>query len=486
MHFEKKRIGEAVKQRELELEDIQEPVFSVKKSMKHVLKDKSYSKYFKKTQGVWKRFLLIPILIVAFFFIVQGMFTLYSYSSDKSFLQKVFTPIIEELEKDDNGFVNILLVGHGGGNHDGPDLTDSMIVASIDTEKKSVVMLSVPRDFWVSTNQFGESRINELYRNAKLRLEGKFGLAEDLASDEAMNVLMKELELITEIKIPYYAQIDFQGLVDVVNKLGGIPIEVEENIYDEKYPDGNWGFETFDLKAGSHVLDGETALKYSRSRHGSSDFNRAGRQQEVIQAVKDTALSAGVLSSPRKIQGLFNVIQKHFRTNLSVKELVSLAIIGSKVNRDSLFSAVLNDDWNSRGGFLGTPPRVDYGGAFVLIPYSGFGNLSRIHIFTSLLFQYRELQFEKFEVLNGTQLGGLASKAAKRLDRYGINVSSVGNIRGKEYYKDSELWVYKNYALIEKIEPLLQEIFDIKIINKEGVYVETDVIGTFIIGTRYK
>lgn len=472
MDFETKKIGNSPQQGMLNLEERKEKKFGFGRKLKKF--------------GKWHYIVLLPIFAICISLVFYVLYSVYAYSSDKSFMEKIFQPVMSSVEKDANGLVNVLIIGQGGGGHDGPELTDTMIVASIDLEKKNVVMLSVPRDFWVETKQFGGSRINEVYRNVKNYLETRFDTSEDIAHEEAMRLLISELENVVNISIPYYARIDFDGFTKLIDKLGGIEVEVEKNIYDETYPDGNWGYELFELKKGIQLLNGETALKYSRSRHGSSDFDRAKRQQQVIQAAKDKALSLGVLTSPRKITQLYGVINEHFYTNFSLKELLSLAIVGAQFERSSLSSSVLNDDWNSRGGFLGTPPRADYGGAYVLIPYSGFENFERIHIFTKLLFQFRNIQFSNFEVLNGTQRSGLATRAAQRLERYGFTVASIANTPKGENYEQSELWLYDANSSILEALPLIQEIFPVKIIDKVGYYEETDVAATFVIGKDYK
>ncbi|MBT4937061.1 LCP family protein [Candidatus Peregrinibacteria bacterium] len=472
MDFETKQIGVTSKQSTLNLEERKERKIGFGRKIKKF--------------GKWHYIVLLPIFAVCVSLVFYVIFSVYAYSSDKSFMEKIFKPVMSSIERDENGFVNILLVGQGGRGHDGPELTDTMIVASIDFEKKNIVMLSVPRDFWVDTKQFGGSRINEVYRNVKNYLETRFNTSEDIAREEAMRLLISELENVVDIQIPYYARIDFDGFMQVINRLEGIEVEVEKDIYDETYPDGNWGYELFELKQGIQTLDGETALKYSRSRHDSSDFDRAKRQQNVIQAVKDKALSLGVLTSPRKITQLYKVVNEHFYSNFTLKELLSLAVMGAQFDRADLSNSVLNDDWNSKGGFLGTPPRADYGGAYVLIPYSGFENFERIHIFTKFLFQFRDIQFSKFEVLNGTTRSGLATRAAQRLERYGFSISSVGNTSNKESYKESELWIYDAESSILNALPFVQEIFSVKVVNKVGYYEEADVAATFVIGEDYK
>lgn len=76
--------------------------------------------------------------------------------------------------------------------------------------------------------------------------------------------------------------IDFAGFKDIINILGGISIDVPESILDREYPDNNWGYMTFQVQKGLQNFDGDTALKYARSRHSTSDFDRSNRQQLII------------------------------------------------------------------------------------------------------------------------------------------------------------------------------------------------------------
>ncbi|PCI24033.1 hypothetical protein COB57_06160, partial [Candidatus Peregrinibacteria bacterium] len=426
------------------------------------------------------------IFFFAFILITQSSFYIYDYINQKNFLAEIFEPVKSDLITDEFGNINILLIGHGGGSHDGPNLTDSMIIASINPQQKNVMMLSIPRDFWVENKYSGGSRINEIYRNVKRKLEKNFQFTPESASQEAIRILQEKIGEITSMDIPYHAKINFSGFIDIINTLGGIEIVNDKSIYDEAYPDGNWGIETFSLKKGPHTLDGSTALKFARSRHNSSDFERAGRQQKVIQAIKDKTLSMGILTSPRKMKNLFSVFEKNFESNLSYYELLTIGFIGADIQKDNMFSAVLNDNYPSAGGFLVTPPRPEYGGAFVLIPYSGEKDYSRIHIFSSLFFHYRSLQNMSFEMLNGSSIPGKARQAASRMERYGLPIASIGNNKEDRVVEETELWLYQEIPNQADFITQIEKIFPVKVIDMSGIYEEIDVTGSFIIGKNFK
>lgn len=383
-------------------------------------------------------------LAVIGIFVVYQVFT-FSYAFIKDFeIKDVLFSFGEELKTDENGYTNILLLGKGGGEHDGPELTDTIIVASYDTKTNSVSMLSIPRDFYVRTEYYGSSRINEVVRNVKNRLIYRNKYEPEEARMEGIKIMENKIEELVELDLHYYATIDFNGFKAIVDALDGIDVVVENDIKDTTYPaDTGWGYQTFEITEGPQHLDGDTALKYARSRHTTSDFDRAKRQQSVIQAIKEKALEVKTLTSPTKIKKLFNSISDNFQTDLSIGEIITLAKVASKIDKNNMISKVLTDDPNQEGGFLATPPRDQYGGAFVLIPYSG--DLEEIHTFTRLIFKSREIYLEKanIEIQNGTYYGGIAGKAATQLERYGFFISDITNTENDEKFENSKI-ILKN------------------------------------------
>ena len=132
---------------------------------------------------------------------------------------------------------------------------------------------------------------------------------------------------------------------------------------DTQYPDNNWGYETFKVKKGKQVFDGKTALKYARSRHSTSDFDRSIRQQLIIRAIKDRLLSLGTLGNPVKLKALYDAVSSNVRTDMPVSEIVALALFAKGLPSDRILSFNLNDTCFQsvsecdRGGILYTPAR---------------------------------------------------------------------------------------------------------------------------------
>ncbi len=325
----------------------------------------------------------------------------------------------KSLQTDSNGRTNILLAGIGGEGHDGGELTDTIMVASIDDNTKLVSLLSIPRDTYVKTDQFPEGeRINQIYVLGKNAVNSATGMKD----------LENVISGITGLQINYYAKVDFAGFTKIVDSLGGVDVNVEKDIYDPFYPLGETThYQTFSIKAGPQHLDGATALKYARSRETTSDFDRARRQQELMTAIKDKAFSLNILTDPGKIQAIYDSIKDSIETNLNVDEIIELAKISKDFTKDNIFSHVLSDNQSSCGGFLYQPARDFFGGAFVLLPAGK--NYDSIHEMTDLIFNHEDVMKDDtpIQVLNGTKTGNIAGDVTDYLSRDCFNVVYYGN-----------------------------------------------------------
>lgn len=109
------------------------------------------------------------------------------------------------------------------------------------------------------------------------------------------------------------------------------------------YPDNNYGYQVFRINAGKQVLDGKTALKYVRSRHSTSDFDRSLRQQLILQAIRDKIFSVDTLTSPSKIQDLYDALKEHVWTDLDVSDLGFFALRAKSIARDAIYSTNINE-----------------------------------------------------------------------------------------------------------------------------------------------
>lgn len=331
-----------------------------------------------------------------------------------------------ELKKDENGFTNLVLLGDGGHVRDGADLIDTIMVASIDYESGAVSLMSFPRDYYlryIDHREYADRKINELYRDFK----------KTLGEEEAYEVFMDVLGDLSNLEIHYYARVDFNAFVEVVDGLGGITVDVQQAISDPYYPnETDNGYTLFEVEAGPQEMDGETALKFARSRKTTSDFDRAARQQLVLQAIKAKALSSEVMASPRTIKKLYNTVSRNMNTNMALRDLIALASFAKDFDSSNMVMKVLHDDPSKDGGFLYTPERQYYNGQFVLVPDGN--SLDYIHRYADLIFLQRDVLINprKIELLNATKAPGIARTSAFLLERFGFNIVNLDNLFDKE------------------------------------------------------
>jgi hypothetical protein len=200
---------------------------------------------------------------------------------------------------------------------------------------------------------------------------------------------------------------------------------VPEDIVDPYYPDDNYGFQTFIVRKGIQEFDGETALKYARSRKTSSDYSRAKRQQDLLFAIKEKAKESGDLFSPTRLKTFYQTFSDNVVTDLGLPQLLELGKIAAGVDYDGLVSAVLNDEPTNRGGLLYAPAREFYNGQFVLLPL----DLKDTRKFIELTLITPEILLENAQiaVLNGSRVTGLANQVAQRLRRLGFHVIETDN-----------------------------------------------------------
>lgn len=344
-----------------------------------------------------------------------------------------------DLPTDENGFTNFLLLGAGDKDHDGVDLTDTVMIVSLDPwDTESAILLSLPRDLYVlKSEKMGTGRVNELYRNYKNKMR-RDGILHADASLASMKELAAELGRHLGIQIHHVGKVDFTAFVDVVNTLGGVDIDVPYDIVDLEYPGPNYSFEPFEIRKGPQHIDGETALKYARSRHTTSDFGRSARQQQLLQALAEKAKNEGIASSPGKISALLKILSDHVETTMSFAEILGAARLGDQIDRKKMISMTLNIETGIDtpfvvpGGFLYTPPRDEFAGAAVLLPVSipEFPvTWKQIQAFVRLLLHNRGMILSKpqLQILNGGAKTGAARLLGNELMRYGFENVEMDN-----------------------------------------------------------
>lgn len=206
--------------------------------------------------------------------------------------------------------------------NDAPNLTDTIILAKINKDKKNVSLLSIQRDLYVNyaTNPNEKEwtgKINSVYPHYLWRLKDE---------TQAMHKLAEKVKDITWEETDYFVNVDFAWFKKIIDTLGWVEIDVKESFVDRTYPDWNWWYKTISFKKWLQTMDWEKALEYSRSRHSTSDFDRSLRQQQVIQAVKNKIMSSYTINSPAKVTELYNIFKENIFTDVSINDAITLAL----------------------------------------------------------------------------------------------------------------------------------------------------------------
>lgn len=281
-----------------------------------------------------------------------------------SFFQKIKMAFVgafgggEILIGENLGQVNVLLLGIGGEGHEGPYLTDTIMLAQIKPDSGDVSLTSIPRDLLAALpNNLGRRKINAAFA------EG-YNRRKDYA--EAGKWARETAEKITGMKIPYFAVIDFSGFEKAINKIGGLNIYVENSFSDNMFPNEKLGYlPTQTFNTGWEQMDGQRALIFARSRHGNnnegSDFARSQRQEKIISAFKTKLLGLNLITDIGKINNLLNNFADHFHTNINPGELFRLyGIIRDKSNQK-----ILSLSLDEETGII-CPKILEENGAWVL------------------------------------------------------------------------------------------------------------------------
>jgi len=377
-----------------------------------------------------KKLITIALVFVGIYFIYFAVKTVDFYKTIyKQGGSKGPSSIVEEVKTE----YNILLLGYGGFDatgkpHDGPYLTDSLMIAHIDTKKNTVSLISLPRDIWVKlptkSKEIFHSKINSLYQislnptNYPDVLIGKEG---------SPDLLIQGIKTVTGLTIDNYLAIDFAGFEKAIDSLGGVDVDVQKTFDDYEYPladketdlcekDAEFeqvkkfmepGFSEDEKKKlfsekpeleiffknitenpkeafpcryehlhfgkGVTHMNGATALKYVRSRHSlqdGSDFGRAARQQQFVKAVKDKLISVGMVT---KVFGLMNELKAHVQTDTTVVEMKKFLSEAPDAAQYKFIHIQMSDTDYLKSSYS------DYGG-YILIPRTGEDNWKEIQM----------------------------------------------------------------------------------------------------------
>ncbi len=249
--------------------------------------------------------------------------------------------------------INVLILGiDERSDQQGPWRTDTMILCSLDPVSQTVAMLSIPRDLWVplppGLQYSHDDRINTAHFWGDYY--GYPGGGPALAK--------RTVQYNLGVPVQYYVRVDFRGFQRIIDEIGGIDVEVPRDIIDTAYPVTGDEVMTLTIKAGLQHMDGDLALKYARTRHDSSDIDRAHRQQQVIMAVRDKVMRLDIPLT--RLPAILATLGTSLKTDAPLEKLIALASGGRQVQPGAIRQAVIDGSMTTRW----TAP----GGAEVLVP----------------------------------------------------------------------------------------------------------------------
>jgi len=368
--------------------------------------------------------LKIFILLLSILLVLGGVFGL----RIRSFFDSVFSKNVgnsgssalskninvDQLKTEGDGRFNVLLLGRGGVENEAPDLTDTIIIASIDLQNQTTSLLSIPRDTWVNID--GQNmKINAAYSNAKMRSTYK-GKSKEDAENDGIRSSIDAVRTVAGVPIHRYLLTDYKAFRDVVNALGGVDITLSEAIYD--------GFAGWKFPTGQQHMNGDKALQFARTRHGSArgDFDRNEHQRQLLVAMRTKATSTGIIANPVRLNSLANAVQKNIRTDLSMDEARSLY----EKTKSMMDASIISLDLAKPDGPLITTGNIN--GASVVLPKAGQSDYSQIRAYArkNMIDPLIRKESPKIAVYNAGGLAGIATFVGDILSSYGYNVLTKG------------------------------------------------------------
>ncbi len=370
------------------------------KESKKPIKKSSKKKKIKKPMSK-KRKIIIGIIIAIVALLITGIIwaiIILSKITDEGNIFDLFTETYEPLATDANGRTNILAFGtsgydmegsEGDGTHDGAQLTDSIMLISLDQQTGDIAMLSLPRDLKASPTCTATGKINEVYW-----CNNQDGTNEQAGAE----ALMTEVGSILGVDFQYYTHLNWGSLVQIVDILGGINITLDEDINDARYTGAVY-------QAGvEYTLDGGQALGLARARHGTSggDFSRGASQQKILIGIKNKISQSSL--SLTDIISLASTLGDNLRTSFSVEEIKTAGHLLLTMDFDSMRQISLTEPEK-----LMTTSSI--GGISYVIPSAGVGIYTDIQSYIARKISSDPRIYEDYTilVLNGTESSGVAS-----------------------------------------------------------------------------
>ncbi len=334
--------------------------------------------------------------------------------------------------------VTVLMLGSDNRPNEPVGRTDTMMVLTVDPQKRSAGVISLARDLLVPLPGYTNvAKINSAHVLGELYKYPGGGPA--LARATVASFIGQPID--------YYVRVNFEGFRQIIDQLGGIDVDVPKAINDPLYPNDTYGYDPLYIPAGRIHMDGSLALKYARTRHQDSDYGRARRQQQVVLAIKQKLSRPDQLALllPR-LPGLMLTLAKSVQTDMPLEQMLSLAGELSQVQAANPVQVVVDDAMGLDSN--------DATWGFVLIP-----DMQKVHAAVAEVFDGAPgrppgnaapsaalsvsnpdaepgtagAAGRRIAVLNGTDQAGLASRVAGRLATAGFDVVGLGDADRADY-----------------------------------------------------
>jgi LCP family protein required for cell wall assembly len=339
--------------------------------------------------------------------------------------------------------VNILAVGYDS-NVNGPSRADTIILISLDVETNEAGLIFLPRDTYINSNKRNFTKLNSSHVYGGIELT------------------QKTVEEMLKIDIDYYLETDFRGFEKIIDRLGGVNINVSHNL---NYVDKAGGL-YIDIPAGQQNLNGEEALEYVRYRDRRGDIGRIERQQKFIDAVLERVLSPAIVT---KVPGVIKEVNDAVNTNIPLQDITPFLNTAKEINLSQLESKML-------------PGRPEYiNGISYWIP-----DFEETEIMVDSLVRnksYIKNKEYQLNILNGVGESGAASKTANLLEKYGFKIDNIGNA-DKYDYQSSVIEYYSKDD--EKIASQIADLLGGKIEYVEDAEEDFDKNIKVIVGAGYE
>lgn len=446
-----------------------------------VRKPKKPATPFKKRLKIFAIILFLILLLVGGWYFYKVV-----WASGKLFGGNIFDAFQSaKLQEDSYGRSNFLIVGttDDDPNRDGADLTDSLMVLSVNQTTKNAFMFSVPRDLYV---RYGEACEDGYAGKINAYMSCVKDGTGDAADKAAMDSLREFIGNIYGMDLQYGVHVNSLVIRDGVNAVGGITVEIgsrdPRGILDSNFdwkcgetysqrisncpPSGHY----IDFPNGPKEMDGEMAMWFSRARgvqaptYGleESNFDRERNQQLIVTALQKKAVSAGTLANPAKVSSLIDAMGNNLKTNIQTREIRTLMSLAQEINPDSIEKI----DFFTEENPLYQNSTID--GASVVIPAAGTYNYSQLKAEIRKKMSTGSSTAESDElsgnviILNGSGVAGAAAEAASELESLGFTVESTGNANN-DYSKTT---IYKIGTVDESALSALEKKYGATALNE--------------------